>query len=90
MNESTARRRRTDDEDAGPVGSTDGQDHDQMQGSKAAGSLLLNFDDKESPQVVPELSVVTARPIPRVATAPRLVPAEILSDTNQPNDSPRG
>lgn len=43
MNRSTARRGRTDDEDAGPVGSTDGQDHDQMQGSKAAGSLKQRY-----------------------------------------------
>lgn len=90
MNESPESGRQTEDEDADPVGPTDGQDHDQgarVEGVGGPDTSPLNFDDDE-------LYSGRAGSIRTGATthakggdsAPLGAPAEILSDTNEPSD----
>ena len=89
MNTPTANNRRTEDEDADPVGPGDGQDHDagaRVEGGGGAETPPLNFDDDEI--YSGRSSAVRSGGTTHSNggdSAPLGPPAEILSNTNQPS-----
>ena len=90
MNESPENGRQIEDEDADPVGPTDGQNHDRgakVEGGGGPDVAPLNFDDDEiySGRSAGARSGGTMH-AKGGDSAPLGPPAEILSDTNEPSE----
>lgn len=90
MNKELASGRQTEDEDADPVGPTDGEDHDRGAKVESGGgpdTAPLNFDDDE---IYSGRSGSTRSGGTTHAkggdSAPLGPPAEILSGTNEPSN----
>ena len=94
MNQAPDSSRSTEDEDADPVGPSDGQDHDKgarVDGGGGPDTAQLNFDDDEiySNRAGSVRGGGTTH-AQGGDSAPLGPPAEILSDSNEPSDGRKG